>query len=103
MRATRYLDQCLKELEANMEYDSDAQLVTLVRIQHLMERLSRLNDDGEPTEEIFAIPTLPTLREVVLSACQVELERIKENMPAGLKSNSKSTPRSAVTSRYRLD
>ena len=89
MRFTRYLDQCLNELEAGMEYDGDARLVSLVRIQHLMERLADIGKEGDPGEEVPAIPTIPTPREATISACKIELDRIRESIPPRLKSDSK--------------
>lgn len=88
MRFTRYLDQCLRDLEVATEYESDEQLVSMVRIQHLMERLAELGEEGEPTEEVSAIPTMPTPREAIISACQMELDRIQEGLSPRLKSDS---------------
>lgn len=88
MRFTRYLDQCLKDLEAATEYESDEQLVTLVRIQHLTERLAQLGEEGQPTEEVPAIPTMSTPREAVISACHMELDRIRQGLSPRLKSDS---------------
>lgn len=88
MRFTRYLDQCLRDLEDATEYESDEQLVSLVRIQRLMERLAQLGEEGEPMEEVPALPTLPAPREATRSACRMELDRIQQGLPPRLKSDS---------------
>ena len=91
MRYTSYLSQCLNELEVTGEYDTDAKLVYLVRIQHLTERITQLHSPDTPPEDIFTPPPPP--RSIYVPAIQGELDRIKASLPDILRSDSKSLGR----------
>lgn len=90
MRFSRYLGGVLRELEADREVDSDAALVAMVKLQHLVERIQQFSareadekegDDGE----LPGIPRAPA--QAYVAAFQVELDRIRAGMGKGLRSS----------------
>ncbi|KAF7550117.1 hypothetical protein G7046_g8123 [Stylonectria norvegica] len=85
MRYTKYIQEGLKVLEDDKEYETDERLVHLVRIQHLTERISELNMRDDPAEEVAGLPTAP--RSAYVFAFQGELDRIRNNLPATLKND----------------
>ncbi|KAI5467458.1 hypothetical protein BGZ63DRAFT_346309 [Mariannaea sp. PMI_226] len=87
MRYTQYIQECLKTLEDENEYETDVNLVFLIRIQHLTQRISQLNSPDNPTEEVFGLPTAPM--SAYVSAFQIELDRIRNGLPAELKKDRK--------------
>ncbi|KAJ4271337.1 hypothetical protein NW762_000039 [Fusarium torreyae] len=89
MRYTKYIQGCLAVLEQEREYETDTRLVTLVRIQHLTERISQLNSPDDPAEEVAGLPTAPL--SAYVSAFQGELDRIRNGLPPDL--NNDNTPR----------
>ncbi|KAI3574142.1 hypothetical protein IWW34DRAFT_633764 [Fusarium oxysporum f. sp. albedinis] len=82
MRYTKYIQQCLAVLEQEREYDTDMRLVTLVRVQHLAERIAQLNAPDDPTEEIVGLPAAPL--SAYVSAFHNELDRIRNGLPPEL-------------------
>lgn len=86
MRYTRYMQDCLKVLEEETEYETDMKLVYLVRIQHITARIAQLSSQDDPAEELSGIPTAPL--SAYVSAFQVELNRIHEGLPPRLKQDS---------------
>lgn len=86
MRYTEYLKQCISELELGAEYESDAKLVYLVRIQHLTERITHLHCPDAAAEETFSFPRPP--RAVYVPAMQSEWDRINNALPESLRSDS---------------
>ncbi|KAF4963841.1 hypothetical protein FSARC_8201 [Fusarium sarcochroum] len=89
MRYTKYIQGCLAVLEQEKEYGTDTRLVSLVRIQHLTERISQLNSPDDPAEEVAGLPTAPL--SAYVSAFQGELDRIRNGLPPDLKNDN--TPR----------
>lgn len=87
MRYTRYGQSCLSVLEQEREYETDARLVALVRIQHLTERISQLNAPNEPVEEVAGFPAAPM--SAYVSAFQTELDKIRNGLPLELQNDSK--------------
>ncbi|KAH7001460.1 hypothetical protein EDB80DRAFT_722326 [Ilyonectria destructans] len=85
MRYTKYIQECVQVLEDENEYETDVNLVHLVRIQHLTERISLLNSPDSPAEEVVGVPTAPM--SAYVSAFQGELDRIRNSLPANLKSD----------------
>ncbi|EKJ78550.1 hypothetical protein FPSE_01274 [Fusarium pseudograminearum CS3096] len=85
MRYTRYGQSCLSVLEQEREYETDARLVALVRIQHLTERISQLNAPNEPIEEVAGFPTAPM--SAYVSAFQTELDKIRNGLPLELQND----------------
>ena len=86
MRYTKYMQESLKVLEQEQEYETDVTLIYLVRIQHLTERISQLNSHDDPAEEVAGLPTAPL--SAYVSAFQGELDRIYNSLPPDLKSDS---------------
>lgn len=86
MRYTRYIQQCLRELEEDKEHETDIRLAFLVRIQHLTERIAQLNSPDDPAEEVTGLPTAPL--SAYVSAFQAELDRIHDGLPEDLKQDS---------------
>jgi hypothetical protein len=84
-RYTRYMDQCLREVEAAAELETDALLVQLVRIQRLSDRVHRLRTREPEVEEVPGIPSLPVA--VHLRAYGEELERLRGAIPEDLRDN----------------
>ncbi|KAK2136380.1 hypothetical protein NOF04DRAFT_1338498 [Fusarium oxysporum II5] len=82
MRYTKYIQQCLAVLEQEREYDTDMRLVTLVRVQHLTERIAQLNAPDDPAEEIVGLPAAPL--SAYVSAFHNELDRIRNGLPPEL-------------------
>ncbi|KAH7269394.1 uncharacterized protein BKA55DRAFT_588121 [Fusarium redolens] len=78
MRYTKYIQQCLAVLEQEREYDTDMRLVTLVRIQHLTERIAQLNAPDDPAEEVVGLPAAPL--SAYVSAFHSELDRIRNGL-----------------------
>lgn len=87
MRYTKYIQACLAALEQEQEYETDLRLVTLVRIQHLTERIAQLNSPDDPAEEVAGLPTAPI--SAYVSAFQSELDRIRNGLPQDLRNDSK--------------
>ncbi|KAH7156415.1 hypothetical protein EDB81DRAFT_646898 [Dactylonectria macrodidyma] len=83
MRYTKYIQECAQILEDEEEYETDVNLVHLVRIQHLTERISQLNSPDSPAEEVAGVPTAPM--SAYVSAFQGELDRIRNALPEDLK------------------
>lgn len=87
IRYSPYLEQCLRELEAKPEYESDLYLVNLVRIQHLTERISRLHAKDHVEDDLPGVARAPM--NVYINAFQGELDRYKDALPRHLRANSK--------------
>lgn len=86
MRYTRYLDQCVRELEASMEYETDATLVNLVRIQNISERIANATGAEFGSEELPLFPaSAPVSREACVAGFQNELDTLRANLPPSLK------------------
>jgi hypothetical protein len=84
MRYSKYMQQCVRELEAAKEFESDTLLLTYVRIQHLMERVARLHSPDEMEDEV-GIPRAPV--SAYISAFQSELDKIRAGVPKYLRNN----------------
>lgn len=80
------MQEGLKVLEEETEYETDVKLVYLVRIQHLTARIAQLSSQDDPAEELSGIPTAPL--SAYVSAFQGELNRIHEGLPPKLKQDS---------------
>ncbi|UNI23349.1 hypothetical protein JDV02_009175 [Purpureocillium takamizusanense] len=83
MRYSSYLQKCVRELEASGEYDTDAALVFLVRVQHLTERIWDVNSGEREHEVNPGIPTAPSSAYIL--AFQNELDRLRNSLPDHLK------------------
>ncbi|KFA72947.1 hypothetical protein S40288_05080 [Stachybotrys chartarum IBT 40288] len=76
MRYTEYLKQCISELELGAEYESDAKLVYLVRIQHLTERITHLHCPDTAAEETFSLPRPPRAVYLHLNTATLRLHEL---------------------------
>ncbi|KAH7219297.1 hypothetical protein DER44DRAFT_805235 [Fusarium oxysporum] len=85
MRYTKYIQQCLAVLEQEREYNTDMRLVTLVRVQHLTERIAQLNAPDDPAEEVVGLPAAPL--SAYVSAFHGELDRIRNELPPELQND----------------
>ncbi|KEF50906.1 uncharacterized protein A1O9_13044 [Exophiala aquamarina CBS 119918] len=84
-RYTRYLDQCLQELESAAEYETDQLTVQLVRIQHLTEKIFDFHTGDQLVNELPGIPKAAAGE--YLDAFQAELDRLRNELPLHLKTN----------------
>ncbi|KAH7326460.1 hypothetical protein B0I35DRAFT_466994 [Stachybotrys elegans] len=87
MRYTKYLQQCVNHLEMNGDYLTDANVAYLVRIQHLMGRISQVRSVDEAVDDPFNLPPPP--RSVYLPVFQGELEGLRNSMPERLHTDSR--------------
>ncbi|KAF4439999.1 hypothetical protein FACUT_3774 [Fusarium acutatum] len=85
MRYTKYIQQCLVVLEQEREHDTDMRLVTLVRVQHLTERIAQLNAPDDPAEEVVGLPPAPL--SAYVSAFHGELDRIRNGLTPELQND----------------
>lgn len=83
MRYSPYLHECVRDLEASREYETDTTLVSLVRIQHLTERICDQNARDRAWEEPPGIPTAPA--SAYVQAFQKELDSLRDSLPPGLR------------------
>jgi hypothetical protein len=90
-RYTKYLDQCLKELEDAAEYETDQLAVQLVRIQHLTEKIFHFHNRDQMVDELPGIQEASAA--VRLSrAFQMELDGLQNALPTNLKSDCEMIP-----------
>ncbi|CAK7213622.1 hypothetical protein SCUCBS95973_001861 [Sporothrix curviconia] len=84
-RYTKYIAQCLLELEQAAEYPTDPLAVELIRIQHLTETISQFHTRDQPLDELPGIPRLSTT--VYLGALQTEVGRMRAALPPHLQTD----------------
>lgn len=87
MRFSPYMYQCLQDLEAAKEVESDVYLIQLVRIQLLLEKIANL----EGQNELFdrgprGTPKDPNSGN--LSDLEAEIDLLRTNIPQSLAENS---------------
>ncbi|KAK9418842.1 hypothetical protein SUNI508_07614 [Seiridium unicorne] len=85
LRYTPYIDQCLRDLETAKEYETDALLGQLLRIQHLSDRIGLLQSKDRMDESLPGIPRAPA--SAYMNAFQTELDKFKAQIPRHLRSN----------------
>lgn len=88
LRFSPYLQDCIRHLEASEEYETDAILAFIVRMQHLTERIFDLNARDKTAEEAHLVPPAPTLAYV--HAFQHELDRMRNSLPPSLRTDGKN-------------
>ncbi|KAI8206705.1 hypothetical protein K4K52_002900 [Colletotrichum sp. SAR 10_76] len=78
MRFSAYMEQCLRELDEAMEFESDIHVIYIVRVQRLAERISqiRANEDWDGG---LGLPKAPI--SAYASSFQAELDKLVDNMP----------------------
>ena len=84
-RYTKYLDQCLKDLDDAREYKTDQLAIQLVRIQQLTEKIFHFHSSDSPVDEQLGSPEPSTVAR--LEAFRVELDSLRNAPPPDLKSD----------------
>ncbi|MCJ1391062.1 hypothetical protein MMC18_003923 [Xylographa bjoerkii] len=84
-RYTKYLDQCLKDLDDAKEYKTDQLAIQLVRIQQLTEKIFHFHSSDSPVDEQLGSPEPSTMAR--LEAFRVELDSLRNALPPNLKSD----------------
>ncbi|KAI4595297.1 hypothetical protein KJ359_006971 [Pestalotiopsis sp. 9143b] len=84
-RYTPYMEQCLRDLEKDKEYETDALLAQLIRIQHLSDRIGHLHSNDQLDDNLPGIPRAPV--SAYLNAFQTELDKFDAQIPRYLRSN----------------
>ncbi|KIV77976.1 hypothetical protein PV11_09748 [Exophiala sideris] len=82
---TKYLDQCLKELEDAGEYKTDQLAVQLVHLQRLTEEICHFHSRDSLVDEQLGSPEASTTAR--LEAFRVEVDRLRTALPPKLKSD----------------
>ncbi|XXH06176.1 hypothetical protein Hte_012622 [Hypoxylon texense] len=80
-----YIDQCLKEIEADNEYETDSVLVYLLRAQHLSERIAQLHCKDQAGNESTVMARAPV--SAYSGMFHAELEKFKASLPQNIISN----------------
>jgi hypothetical protein len=78
MRATPYLYECLRIVEAEKEFESDTLLVQLVKLHQISERV---------TDVSWSSTTIKAPAMVYLRSLESQLQDFKTNVPNDLASN----------------
>ncbi|KXH32998.1 hypothetical protein CSAL01_05934 [Colletotrichum salicis] len=86
MRYSGYMQQCLRELEEDVEFESDIHLAYIVRIQRLCERISDLRSKDYLDEEGDESTRAPL--SAYVSGFRAELNKLQASMPPALKNNA---------------
>lgn len=84
MKYSKYLDQCLKDLEDAREYKTDELAVELVRIQRLTEKIFHFHSTDLQVDEQPETPTMARLK-----TFRVELDSLRDALPKSLKCDCK--------------
>ncbi|KAL1888029.1 hypothetical protein Sste5346_009826 [Sporothrix stenoceras] len=84
-RYTKYIDQCVNELEQAAEYKSDQLVVELIRVQNLAETIFHFHNRDQLLDDLPGVPRLSPI--VYLEALQAELDRLRAALPQHLRSN----------------
>ncbi|KAI9147990.1 Transcription factor himD [Paramyrothecium foliicola] len=80
-----YMKRCLQELETAGEFDSDAYLVQLIRLQEFSQRIADLKSLDEVEEGPETVAKAPLSG--YITAFRNEFETIRASMPQSLRSN----------------
>ncbi|RYP64162.1 hypothetical protein DL771_008898 [Monosporascus sp. 5C6A] len=86
-RYTKYMDQCLKDLDDAREYKTDQLAIQLVRTQRLTERIFHFHSSDSPVDEQRGSPEPSSMAR--LEAFRVELDSLRNALPPHLKSDCK--------------
>ncbi|KAH8714853.1 hypothetical protein GQ44DRAFT_408067 [Phaeosphaeriaceae sp. PMI808] len=84
-RYTKYMDQCLKDLDDAREYKTDQLAIQLVHIQRLTEKIIHFHSSDSPVDEQLGSPEPSTMAR--LEAFRVELDSLRNALPPNLKSD----------------
>lgn len=85
---TKNLRQCQDEMELAPEYETDALLVELIKIQHLTEKIFRFNHREELAEPMPSLtPPVEADSGLYLISLKIEMESLQSSLPAWLENN----------------
>lgn len=98
MSYTKYIDQCLKELDDAAEYETDRLAVQLARIQHLTNKIIHFHSRDQMVDELPGIPEVSAVMR--LEAFRMELDRLRNALPLNLKSDGEMISMSTKTHCY---
>jgi hypothetical protein len=84
-RYTKYMDQCLKDLDDAREYKTDQLVKQLVHIQQLTEKIFHFHSNDSPVDEQLCSPEPSAMAR--LEAFRVELDSLRNAVPPNLKSD----------------
>lgn len=88
---TKHLQQCYEEMELDPEYETDALLVELIKIQHLTEKIFRFNHREEYVEPMPGLtPPAEADSGLYLISLKIEMESLQSSLPAWLENNCQS-------------
>ncbi|KZL88336.1 c6 transcription factor [Colletotrichum incanum] len=79
LRYSVYMQQCLRELEENREYESDMHLIYIVKIQRLCERVADLRSNYYGDEEVDCVTRAPV--SAYMFGFSSELNKLQIEMP----------------------
>ncbi|KAF7560362.1 hypothetical protein G7046_g3777 [Stylonectria norvegica] len=82
---TDYAQECLNDLESDLEHPSDLSLVSLVRIQHLVERIHQMKYKVNILGEMSPLSSVQTAEHV--ASFQSELDHLRDSLPMQLKTD----------------
>ncbi|KUI54751.1 Transcriptional regulator WAR1 [Cytospora mali] len=83
MKFSKYIKQCLETLEASPDYELDALLVHLVKIQHLTQQIYSWNSREDEDEGIPGFPRAPA--SAYQSAFHGDTDRLQASLPVSLR------------------
>jgi hypothetical protein len=89
VRYTKYLNQCLQELEDAAEYGTDKLAVQLVRIQHVTEKIFYFHSRDQPVG-ILDTPKFSMAGRI--EEFQTELDTLRNSLPPQLRSDCEMNP-----------
>jgi hypothetical protein len=99
MPFTSYLRQCLANIQNAKAHELDEALVYYVKIQYLAERIAVLKEsqtgradrgNGAVALEGFEQKKEVQEREAAMAACQAYLDKLRKELPRGLKDDGKN-------------
>ncbi|KAH8664742.1 hypothetical protein BX600DRAFT_303330 [Xylariales sp. PMI_506] len=85
VKYSRYLNQCLEELETAAEYKTDQLVVQLARIQQLTEKISNFHSRDLVEDEFTEGAAVSTIAR--LETFEVQLDSLRNMMPQDLKAD----------------
>ncbi|KAL5370895.1 hypothetical protein DPSP01_014613 [Paraphaeosphaeria sporulosa] len=84
-RFTKYMDQCLEDLDDAREYKTDQLVIQLVHIQKLTEKIFYFHSSDSPVDEQLGSPEPSTMAR--LEAFRGELDNLRNAIPPNLRSD----------------
>ncbi|CAG9989781.1 unnamed protein product [Clonostachys byssicola] len=87
LRFSKYLQQCLRDLEDANEEETDIDLVHLVRIQYLTDRINSLKEMDRADSILDNTPLHLMSKTTYINSYQTEINQMLERLPLRLKMN----------------